>query len=169
MTRRSASSDLIELEYGPSPYVLRRAMSSASNGIIVVSSPASIFPKRLTMETKGEQLDEFEITSSTEGIPVTIANSPCLKGSDRRDLLHLSTSYLRKFTYTSKRYINFIHIMILLNILMLSYYYKQSSNDLTGISRKKSPPHLVSLIKVEGLFSPYIVTHFDIVNSESLV
>ena len=32
--------------------------------------------------------------------------------------------------------------------------------DLTGISRKKSPPHLVSLIKVEGLFSPYIVTHF---------
>ena len=41
--------------------------------------------------------------------------------------------------------------------------------DLTGISRKKSPPHLVSLIKVEGLFSPYIVTHFDIVNSESLV
>ena len=46
---------------------------------------------------------------------------------------------------------------------MLSYYYKQSSNDLTGISRKKSPPHLVSLIKVEGLFSPYIVTNFDIV------
>ena len=29
---------------------------------------------------------------------------------------------------------------------------------------------LVSLIKVEGLFSPYIVTNFDIVNnSESLV
>ena len=41
--------------------------------------------------------------------------------------------------------------------------------DLTGISRKKSSPHLVSLIKVEGLFSPYIVTNFDIVNSESLV
>jgi len=41
--------------------------------------------------------------------------------------------------------------------------------DLTGISRKKSPPHLVSLIKVEGLFSQYIVTHFDIVHSESLV
>ncbi len=29
------------------------------------------------------QLDEFEMTSSTEGIPVTIASSPCLKGSDR--------------------------------------------------------------------------------------
>ena len=28
---------------------------------------------------------------------------------------------------------------------------------------------LVSLIKVEGLFSPYIVVIFDIVNSESLV
>ena len=41
--------------------------------------------------------------------------------------------------------------------------------DLTVISRKKSSPHLVSLIKVEGLFSPYIVTNFDIVNSESLV
>ena len=136
MTRRSASSDLIELEYGPSPYVLRRAMSSASNGIIVVSSPASIFPKRLTMETKGEQLDEFEITSSTEGIPVTIANSPCLKGSDRRDLLRLSTSYRRKFTYTSKRYINFMHthIMILLiNILIDVCYhiYIITSNQVT--------------------------------------
>ena len=41
--------------------------------------------------------------------------------------------------------------------------------DLTRIARKKCPPHLVSLIKVEGLFSSYIVTHFDIVNSESLV
>ena len=41
--------------------------------------------------------------------------------------------------------------------------------DLTGISRNKFPPHLVSLIKVEGLFASYIVTHFDIVNSESLV
>ena len=41
--------------------------------------------------------------------------------------------------------------------------------DLTGISRKKSSPHLVSLIKVEGLFVSYIVTHFHIVNSESLV
>ena len=41
--------------------------------------------------------------------------------------------------------------------------------DLTGISRKKSSPHLVSLIKGEGVFSPYIVTNFDIVNSESLV
>jgi hypothetical protein len=26
---------------------------------------------------------------------------------------------------------------------------------------KKIAPHLVSLIMVEGLFSPYIVTHFD--------
>ena len=41
--------------------------------------------------------------------------------------------------------------------------------DLTGIFTKKNSSHLVSLIKVEGLFSPYIVTHFDIVNSESLV
>ena len=32
---------------------------------------------------------------------------------------------------------------------IIIYYYKQSSNDLTGISRKKSPPHLVSLIKVD--------------------
>ena len=30
---------------------------------------------------------------------------------------------------------------------------------------KKISSHLVSLIKVEGLISPYIVTHFDIVNS----
>ena len=43
-------------------------------------------------------------------------------------------------------------------IYMLSYYYKQSSNDLTGISRKKSPPHLVSLIKVEGIF-PHTLSH----------
>ena len=41
--------------------------------------------------------------------------------------------------------------------------------DLTGIALKKFSSHLVSLIKVEGLFSSYIVTHFDIVNSESLV
>ena len=41
--------------------------------------------------------------------------------------------------------------------------------DLTGFSGKKFSPHLVSLIKVEGLFSPYIVINFDIVNSESLV
>ena len=41
--------------------------------------------------------------------------------------------------------------------------------DLTGFSGKKFRPHLVSLIKVEGLFSPYIVVIFDIVNSESLV
>ena len=34
-------------------------------------------------------------------------------------------------------------------MLSYIYYYKQSSNDLTGISRKKSPPHLVSLIKVD--------------------
>jgi hypothetical protein len=38
-----------------------------------------------------------------------------------------------------------------------------------GIFTKKNSSHLVSLIKVEGLFSPYIVTNFDIVNSESLV
>ena len=43
------------------------------------------------------------------------------------------------------------------------------SRSYGGISRKKSSPHLVSLIKVEGLFSPYIVTNFDIVNSESVV
>ena len=34
--------------------------------------------------------------------------------------------------------------------------------DLTGIARKKFSSHLVTLIKVEGLFSPYIVTHFVI-------
>ena len=32
-----------------------------------------------------------------------------------------------------------------------------------GDFTKKISPHLVSLIKVEGLFSPYIVTNFDIV------
>ena len=37
--------------------------------------------------------------------------------------------------------------------------------DLTGIARKKLGRSWSSLIKVEGLFSPYIVTHFDIVNS----
>ena len=37
------------------------------------------------------------------------------------------------------------------------------------ILRKKFSRSWTSLIKVEGLFSPYIVTHFDIVNSESLV
>ena len=41
--------------------------------------------------------------------------------------------------------------------------------DLTGIARKKLGRSWSSLIKVEGLFSPYIVTHFHIVNSESLV
>jgi len=38
-----------------------------------------------------------------------------------------------------------------------------------GILREKFSPHLVSLIKVQGLFSPYIVVIFDIVNSETLV
>ena len=66
----------------------------------------------------------------------------------------------RKNTYLNNLKINILH-----------YCYIQVFGiaDLTGISRKKSPPHLVSLIKVEGLFSPYIVTHFDIVHSESLV
>ena len=41
--------------------------------------------------------------------------------------------------------------------------------DLTGIARKKLVRSWSLLIKVEGLFSSYIVTHFDIVNSESLV
>ena len=50
-----------------------------------------------------------------------------------------------------------------------NYYFIFGIADLTRIARKKCPPHLVSLIKVEGLFSSYIVTHFDIVNSESLV
>jgi hypothetical protein len=48
-----------------------------------------------------------------------------------------------------------------------NYYFIFGIADLTRIARKKCPPHLVSLIKVEGLFSSYIVTHFDIVNSES--
>ena len=38
-----------------------------------------------------------------------------------------------------------------------------------GIFTKKISPHLVSLIKVEGLFSPYIVIIFDIVNSYIIV
>ena len=50
-----------------------------------------------------------------------------------------------------------------------NYYFIFGIADLTRIARKKCPPHLVSLIKVEGLFSPYIVVIFDIVNSESLV
>ena len=41
--------------------------------------------------------------------------------------------------------------------------------DLTRIAQKKFRHSWTSLIKVEGLFSSYIVTHFDIVNSESLV
>ena len=39
----------------------------------------------------------------------------------------------------------------------------------TGVFGKKCPTHLVSLIKVEGLFVSYIVSIFDIVNSETLV
>ena len=50
------------------------------------------------------------------------------------------------------------------NLLIIRH--SRSYGDFT----KKISPHLVSLIKVEGLFSPYIVTNFDIVNnSESLV
>jgi hypothetical protein len=41
--------------------------------------------------------------------------------------------------------------------------------DLTGSFGKKCAAHLVSLIKVEGLFVSYIVSIFDIVNSETLV
>ena len=41
--------------------------------------------------------------------------------------------------------------------------------DLTRIARKKFSHSWTSLIKVEGLFASYIVTHFDIVNSQSLV
>ena len=41
--------------------------------------------------------------------------------------------------------------------------------DLTRIAQKKLGHSWTSLIKVEGLFSSYIVTHFDIVNSQSLV
>ena len=41
--------------------------------------------------------------------------------------------------------------------------------DLTRIAQKKLGHSWTSLIKVEGLFVSYIVTHFDIVNSESLV
>ena len=40
---------------------------------------------------------------------------------------------------------------------------------ITGSFGKKCATHLVSLIKVEGLFAPYIVVIFDIVNSETLV
>ena len=50
------------------------------------------------------------------------------------------------------------------NLLIIRH--SRSYGDFT----KKISPHLVSLIMVEGLFSPYIVTNFDIVNnSESLV
>ena len=66
------------------------------------------------------------------------------------------------------------------NLLLRSYIYiyeRKKKNyegnnififgtaDLTGIARKKLGRSWSSLIKVEGLFSPYIVTHFDIVNS----
>jgi len=65
------------------------------------------------------------------------------------------------------------------NLLLRSYIYTNEKKktyegnnififgtaDLTGIARKKLGRSWSSLIKVEGLFSPYIVTHFDIVNS----
>ena len=40
---------------------------------------------------------------------------------------------------------------------------------ITGSFGKKCATHLISLIKVEGLFAPYIVINFDIVNSETMV
>jgi hypothetical protein len=43
------------------------------------------------------------------------------------------------------------------NLLIIRH--SRSYGDFT----KKISPHLVSLIKVEGLFSPYFVTNFDIV------
>ena len=53
---------------------------------------------------------------------------------------------------------------------MINYnYYIFGIADLTRIAQKKFFHSWTSLIKVEGLFSSYIVTHFDIVNSESLV
>ena len=51
------------------------------------------------------------------------------------------------------------------NIAIYSAYIA----DLTRIAQKKLGHSWTSLIKVEGLFVSYIVTHFDIVNSESLV
>ena len=44
-------------------------------------------------------------------------------------------------------------------------YLFSAQPNLTGIARKKLGRSWSSLIKVEGLFSPYIVTHFDIVDS----
>ena len=41
--------------------------------------------------------------------------------------------------------------------------------DRLSRSFKKFSTHLVPLIKVEGLFAPYIVSIFDIVNSGTLV
>ena len=65
---------------------------------------------------------------------------------------------------TNERRYNFYHYYITFEGILLF-----GISDLTGFSRKKIPPHLVSLIKVDGLFAPYIVINFDIVNSESLV
>ena len=65
---------------------------------------------------------------------------------------------------TNERRYNFYHYYITFEGILLF-----GISDLTGFSRKIIPPHLVSLIKVDGLFAPYIVINFDIVNSESLV
>ena len=58
--------------------------------------------------------------------------------------------------------------VIIINIMI---YFNEPFGiaDLTRIAQKKFGHSWTSLIKVEGLFSSYIVTHFDIVNSESLV
>ena len=39
-----------------------------------------------------------------------------------------------------------------------NYYFIFGIADLTRIARKKCPPHLVSLIKVEGIF-PHTLSH----------
>ena len=50
------------------------------------------------------------------------------------------------------------------NIIYLRRYCRSY-----GDFPKKISPHLVTLIKVEGLFAPYIISIFDIVNSGTSV
>ena len=49
------------------------------------------------------------------------------------------------------------------------YTYNRHCRSFTGSFGKQCRSHLVSLIKAEGLFAPYIVSNFDIVNSGTSV
>ena len=62
-------------------------------------------------------------------------------------------------------YFHFIYIISSWYYIYIPSRYCRSYGDFP----KKISPRLVSLIKVEGLFAPYIISIFDIVNSGTSV